>query len=69
MVTQIGTIVGLASLLAMLAGSVLGGIFGERWHGKQPRPVVTQTRAVSDRDPDTNPQEILRAQGLGDRTP
>jgi hypothetical protein len=45
---EIGTIVGLGSLLAMLIGSVLGGILGERWHSKQPRPVHTETRTVVD---------------------
>ena len=45
---KIGTIVGLGSLLAMLVGSVLGGILGERWHSKQPRPVHTETRTVVD---------------------
>ena len=43
---QIGTIVGLGSLLAMLVGSVLG--IRERWHSKQPRPVHTETRTVVD---------------------
>ena len=32
----------------MLIGSVLGGILGERWHSKQPRPVHTETRTVVD---------------------
>lgn len=32
--TAIGTIAGLAALAAMLIGSLLGGIAGERWHGK-----------------------------------
>lgn len=32
--TAIGTIAGLAALAAMLLGSILGGIAGERWHGK-----------------------------------
>ena len=31
------TIAGLASLAAMLVGAVLGGIVGERWHGKLAR--------------------------------
>ncbi len=31
------TIAGLASLVAMLLGAVLGGIAGERWHGKLAR--------------------------------
>lgn len=30
----IGTWAGIGSVLAMLLGSVLGGVFGERWHGK-----------------------------------
>jgi hypothetical protein len=30
----IGTVAGLASLVAMLVGSILGGLSGERWHGK-----------------------------------
>lgn len=32
--SDIGTIAGIASLLAMLLGSVLGGWLGERWHAK-----------------------------------
>ena len=67
---EIGTIVGLGSLLAMLAGSVLGGILGERWHGKLPRPVHTETRTVVDRaDPDVHPVETTRAFESEDRTP
>jgi hypothetical protein len=67
---EIGTIVGLGSLLAMLAGSVLGGILGERWHSKLPRPVHTETRTVVDRaDPDVHPQETTEGHGLEDRTP
>jgi hypothetical protein len=67
---EIGTIVGLGSLLAMLAGSVLGGILGERWHGKLPRPVHTETRTGVDRaDPDVHPQETTRAFESEDRTP
>ena len=67
---EIGTIVGLGSLLAMLAGSVLGGILGERWHSKLPRPVPTETRTVVDRaDPDVHPQETTGGHGLEDRTP
>jgi hypothetical protein len=67
---EIGTIVGLGSLLAMLAGSVLGGILGERWHGKLPRPVHTETRTVVDRaDPDVHPQETTPAFESEERTP
>lgn len=29
-----GTVAGIASLVAMLAGSLLGGALGERWHGR-----------------------------------
>jgi hypothetical protein len=32
--SDIGTFAGIASLAAMLVGSVLGGLAGERWHGK-----------------------------------
>jgi hypothetical protein len=67
---EIGTIVGLGSLLAMVAGSVLGGILGERWHGKLPRPVHTETRTgVDHADPDVHPQETTGGHGLEDRTP
>ena len=31
---DIGTVAGAGSLLAMLAGSLLGGVLGERWHTK-----------------------------------
>lgn len=55
---SIATIAGLVSLAAMLAGSVIGGLTGERWHGK------LATRAFS---PDVGPeaaarQEIIEAQ-------
>jgi len=32
--SAIGTVAGLVALAAMLFGSILGGIAGERWHGK-----------------------------------
>lgn len=55
---SIATIAGIVALLAMLAGSVLGGLKGERWHGK------LATRALS---PDVGPeaqarQEIVEAE-------
>lgn len=31
---DVGTVAGIGSLLAMVVGAVLGGILGERWHGK-----------------------------------
>lgn len=50
---DIGTVAGIGSVLAMILGSVLGGILGERWHGK------LVTRAL---DPDVGPE----AQGRTD---
>ena len=44
---DIGTVAGIGSVLAMILGSVLGGILGERWHGK------LVTRAL---DPDVGPE-------------
>lgn len=31
---QAGTVAGIASLIAIVAGSMLGGVLGERWHGR-----------------------------------
>ena len=31
---QAGTVAGIASLIALVAGSLLGGALGERWHGR-----------------------------------
>ncbi len=31
---DIGTVAGIAALVAMLGGAILGGLAGERWHGK-----------------------------------
>jgi hypothetical protein len=49
---DIGTVAGIASLAAMLLGSVLGGALGERWHGK------LLTRAL---DPEIGPEAEARA--------
>jgi hypothetical protein len=49
---DIGTVAGIASLAAMLVGSVLGGALGERWHGK------LLTRAL---DPEIGPEADGRA--------
>jgi hypothetical protein len=52
---DIGTVAGIASLAAMVVGSVLGGTLGERWHGK------LLTRAL---DPEIGPEADARvAQG------
>lgn len=40
---SIGTIAGVGSLLAMLLGSVVGGMNGERWHGKLMRRALDPT--------------------------
>lgn len=40
---SIGTIAGIGSLLAMLLGSVIGGMNGERWHGKLMRRALDPT--------------------------
>ena len=48
---SIATIAGLVSLAAMLAGAVLGGLKGERWHGK------LAARALS---PDVGPEAAAR---------
>jgi hypothetical protein len=56
---DVGTLAGIASLVAMLAGALLGGVLGERWHSKLTR------RAVSGRyGPDrTDGRATKRAEG------
>lgn len=51
---DIGTVAGIGSLVAMLLGSVLGGILGERWHSK------LMQRAL---DPSVGRAARLRQQG------
>jgi hypothetical protein len=46
------TLAGIASIAAMLVGSLVGGVLGERWHGK------LLTRAL---DPEIGPEAELRA--------
>ncbi len=48
---SVATIAGIVALVAMLAGSVLGGLTGERWHGK------LTSRAFS---PDVGPEAAAR---------
>ncbi|MGH8973469.1 MAG: hypothetical protein ACRD0C_09725 [Acidimicrobiia bacterium] len=50
--SDIGTVAGIASLVGMLAGCLLGGSAGERWHAK------LMTRAV---DPTVGPEAYARA--------
>jgi hypothetical protein len=52
----LGTFAGLAAIVAMLLGSIFGGILGERWHGKLVTramdPAVGPTTTVVDDDGD-----------------
>lgn len=56
---QAGTVAGIASLLAIVAGSMLGGILGERWHGR------LLTRAA---DPTVGAQAVAARQAEEART-
>jgi len=46
--SQVSSLAGLGSLLAMLVGAVLGGKMGERWHSKLTRRAAA---ALSEREP------------------
>ena len=52
---SIATIAGIVSLAAMLAGAVIGGLSGERWHGK------LATRAFN---PDIGPDAAARQEAI-----
>jgi uncharacterized protein YgfB (UPF0149 family) len=56
---EIGTGIGIASLLAMLVGSILGGRQGERWHGH------LLARAM---DPDVGPEAEARERLMAQQT-
>ena len=49
--SSIATVAGIVTLLAMIAGAVLGGLMGERWHGK------LAARAF---DPNVGPESVAR---------
>ncbi|CAN5218437.1 hypothetical protein BH24ACT1_BH24ACT1_11720 [soil metagenome] len=49
--SAIATVAGIVTLLAMIAGAVLGGLMGERWHGK------LAARAF---DPNVGPESAAR---------
>ena len=51
--SALGTVAGIGSLLAMLVGSLFGGMAGERWHGK------LVTRAL---DPTVGPEAVAADQ-------
>jgi hypothetical protein len=51
---DIGTVAGIASLVAMLLGALVGGVLGERWHSKLTRRAVSgKYRPESDDRPTT----------------
>ena len=56
--TAIGTIAGLAALAAMLIGSLLGGIAGERWHGKLLTRALDPTVGPDHRDDHDHDQVV-----------
>jgi hypothetical protein len=39
--SDIGTLAGIASLVAMLVGALMGGVLGERWHSKLTRRAIS----------------------------
>ena len=66
----IGTFAGLGAIVAMLVGAVLGGISGERWHGKLAAraldPTVGPTHdddVISDGDHDVDRTAEVRGRG------
>jgi hypothetical protein len=67
--SAIGTIAGLAALASMLFGSILGGILGERWHGKllaralDPTVGPEHVRTEGDRDVDLTDRTAVRSTG------
>ena len=58
---DVGTIAGIASVAAMLLGSVLGGRLGERWHGKlvTRATLATSTPAPARRDVDLRERDVV----------
>lgn len=68
--SAIGTFAGIGSLLAMLLGSIIGGVLGERWHGKLLTraldPTVGPSATTTDGDArteDTTPPVEVRGGG------
>lgn len=65
----IGTFAGLGAIVAMLAGAILGGISGERWHGKlvaralDPTVGPAHDDAVATADDDTDRTTEVRSTG------
>ena len=71
--TAIGTFAGLGAIVAMLLGSILGGISGERWHGKLVARALDPTVGpehddVVTTDGDTNGRTEVRSTGRHFRT-
>ena len=61
--SAIGTMAGLGALAAMLLGSLLGGIAGERWHGKLLTRALDPTIGPERRDDDPERTTEVRASG------
>lgn len=57
---DVGTIAGIASVAAMLLGSVLGGRLGERWHGKLvTRATLATSTPAPARDLDLRERDVV----------
>jgi hypothetical protein len=63
----VGTLAGIASLVAMLVGALLGGVLGERWHSKLTRRAVSG-RYGPDRTPQPAPEEAEERAAGPDRS-
>jgi hypothetical protein len=78
--SDIGTVAGIASLVGMLAGCLLGGAAGERWHAKlltraldpglgpEGSARAAETKAVPARDRRRRREVLLTGDGKGTRT-
>ena len=64
----IGTFAGLGAIVAMLVGSILGGLSGERWHGKLVARALDPTVGPAhDEAPivDSDPERTTEVRGTG----
>jgi hypothetical protein len=73
--SDIGTVAGIGSLLAMLLGAVVGGALGERWHGKLVARALdpsvgpdAEARAAAERARAALAERERALQGTEDRT-
>jgi hypothetical protein len=58
--SEVGTLAGIGSLVAMLVGAVLGGLLGERWHTKLTRRAASPNYGP-DRDQPTTDDRAAAA--------